>query len=1785
MAAFVLDANLRIANVLGLEQVKQKIAGITGTTGAGAGGAIGAGGGAQAATAQAVAGTAALTSAINKLTAANQNLATSAKNANTSIRKTNKATEEGTRSAQNFGQQIRFAGKRYLAFVTATAVPFAAIGLFREATQSVIEFDAAVTKVRQITGQTTEEIADLRQKFLELSVSTGTAATELANSAKVLAQAGIRGQDLRDVMQQVSKVPLTPTFGSINAAIEGLLAISNQYNIELSRTEEIYDVLTQVGNEFAASAEDLFQAFARGGAAFKAIGGNFKEFAAVAAVVRQETRESASSVGTFLKTISSRLADPRILEFLRGKGIELLGPTGQFVGPIEALRTISERLQNIVNIQDKVEIAVKVAGRRQVSRLLAAVNAIDEIDRGLNEANNSAGAFSRIAEEGLKTVEKQIAVLVAELNNLFQTLAEPVIIPLIQGFTTAAKAVIGFVDALSPVIPLFTELIAAGVGIKALTLAMKSLGGAAATVAAVEFTGLAGLSGIGAAGVAERQRVLARAAGGTGQGIGAAAAGTGAAIAAAGKKITATTGALIKSHLGQLATVGVITAGLDHFGDKLEEAGKSSSAMALEAVEAAGKFALLASLISGKGALALFATPAGAIGAAAVALGAGILSAGKQAQKAMEDIGRQTAEKIKQIQIDTEVAGSFEAGVQEFSKNVLDQITKQAKQFGEIPGQGEIFPEQSVKQWFAQISENLNQIFSGQRGLLSTAPTIDRQQIRASITQIFQNNTAFLDTILQEAIDNFGSNFKEGLEGFFQEAFTGLGKTPEEAEELANEFTNIAIKVAGDAKIIDTIRTKAVRAREAAEKSMNDSIQKKAAEIAGIKIPTQISFELQALSEAVRKTVQSVDNNARLFDILSDNVGRIAAPKLEFGLEETDIRGLISGGGAGEIFGSELANIDKLTRDTIAAQEALNKLVQVFTRGEATAELRNQIRGGIREGLPTQTLSQMFEEFISEYMDLEQLPPAVEATIAVAGQRFVDLVGKSAIFDPEKVEDAFKEIFGKRFDISDAIIEELRSVIEATIKEVNTDLERFAAPLREIAQRNLPQDIAIGIQELSQELGISLRPAIDQSSQSIKGVANQVGSLNDVLFGAQDNIDALKNVTAQILDPANLPNLQELIPQFRDLSRESIQLKTLIELLVKALESEQSALDPELEANRVRNIGAFINELTRGLTELEAIAAATARIPDREREERPINVFDTAIEIFQTSVKDYVTATDKLVQAVLRPVTVEETAGPAITKGPPGGIDVRITNAGEISPDIKLEKQDFEFIRQETFGTADIRGLVAQYNQALIEFFERSGVARADPEWARELLAGRLARGVVEPQVTTGAIDETTADRITQNIIDLLLGEISSFRERVLPETFEQAFAFAEARFAETQSAAEQSRASAEVSRLEADRAENTANQVSAFSDRPGVQQAGGPAIFGEGLRQQDIDAINAAYERRGQLQPEAVAPQTQIPEEVDAPETVRQLELLRKENLDTSNQLIGLQQQNLNAQKSTDQVSQAFDPRALDFVVPGASTAITAGVLGAVEPTTTQPTEVVTDSESATKIAQSAEQLASASNATQMASENLDLTTDAFQLSVDGFNTSVQTFANTINQISAIPNIAQEAQIEQPIQDTVLSDELIAANRENTEVLRGVIENLQLLNQGITQRTEQVQEEQPIKIDDIEIKGLNDANQATNQNTDALSENVVGMSDLANQLALTEQALTEGTKVELNAVQQLILDIQGLDEAVEELKPEFTEVAVKAAKLVVRQALIDLADKLSNAELSTTVNNIANNV
>lgn len=88
---------------------------------------------------------------------------------------------------------------------------------------------------------------------------------------------------------------------------EGAIAIMSQFRVQASDLERALGSLNSVAGGFSVESADLIEGVRRAGGAFRAAGGDFNEFLALFTSIRSTTRESATSIGTGLRTIFSRL--------------------------------------------------------------------------------------------------------------------------------------------------------------------------------------------------------------------------------------------------------------------------------------------------------------------------------------------------------------------------------------------------------------------------------------------------------------------------------------------------------------------------------------------------------------------------------------------------------------------------------------------------------------------------------------------------------------------------------------------------------------------------------------------------------------------------------------------------------------------------------------------------------------------------------------------------------------------------------------------------------------------------------------------------------------------------------------------------------------------------------------------------------------------------------------------------------------------------------------------------------------------------------------------------------------------------------------------------------------------------------------------------------------------------------------------------------------------------------------------------------------------------------------
>lgn len=377
--------------------------------------------------------------------------------------KINKSLAEGRFTIESFGKSAALAAKRYAAFLVGSAVFFQLSSAIRSAATNALEFESIITKVQQVLSTTNAEANKIADSIRDVATSTGIAAEKIGEGVLTFAQAGIKDvKQLQAVAESLSKTQLDATFGDVQQTAEGLLAIFGQFGRELGDTVDTLDLIRQFSADFAVESQDIFEGIERGGAVFATAGGSFEEFIALFSVLRERTRESASSLGVFFKTGITQLLSPKSQTILRQLGI-------QSTNTIQQLRELSEvffGVTSTLNDSERVNLGNQLVGQRQISRLLsllrelndpqvqdrisrafelapgsldrAVVVRLDDVGQSLQRISQAFGDILKefTQNEGIKQMVTLFADLTSTLRD-FNKIAGPAI-PLITGLATAA---------------------------------------------------------------------------------------------------------------------------------------------------------------------------------------------------------------------------------------------------------------------------------------------------------------------------------------------------------------------------------------------------------------------------------------------------------------------------------------------------------------------------------------------------------------------------------------------------------------------------------------------------------------------------------------------------------------------------------------------------------------------------------------------------------------------------------------------------------------------------------------------------------------------------------------------------------------------------------------------------------------------------------------------------------------------------------------------------------------------------------------------------------------------------------------------------------------------------------------------------------------------------------------------------------------------------------------------------------------------------------------------------
>lgn len=411
----------------------------------------------------------ALSTTAKNFASISNNVSQSTNSVTNSVQKVSKATATAADEMTHFGEQAGIALRRFGAFTIATGTVFGFIFALERAIATAVKFDKEIVRLQQVTGFTRAGLKDITDEIDRLSTGFGVSSTELINVASTLKQAGLSAVATKNALDALAKSSLAPSFDSMNETVEGSIAIMRQFGISAAGLKEALGSVNTVAAEFAVESRDIITAVQIAGGAFAASSKGIKtgqesleEFIALFTSVRQTTRESAESIATGLRTISTRLQRGSTINILKGMNIELQNSEGLFIGVFDAVKRLSIGLKGL-DTRDPLfaKIGEELGGFRQISKVIpliqqqkVAEEALLAAKRGQSSLDTDATIAQQAFANSLAKTREEFLKLVRAFTDsgTFRQTAQ-VILDATQGILRAAQS-------LAPAIPLFAGLFA-----------------------------------------------------------------------------------------------------------------------------------------------------------------------------------------------------------------------------------------------------------------------------------------------------------------------------------------------------------------------------------------------------------------------------------------------------------------------------------------------------------------------------------------------------------------------------------------------------------------------------------------------------------------------------------------------------------------------------------------------------------------------------------------------------------------------------------------------------------------------------------------------------------------------------------------------------------------------------------------------------------------------------------------------------------------------------------------------------------------------------------------------------------------------------------------------------------------------------------------------------------------------------------------------------------------------------------------------------------------------------
>ena len=336
-------------------------------------------------------------------------------------------------------------------FSAATLITYSAKAI-RSMYDNVVEVDTAMTELYRVTDLTSQQYDALYDNMIASAKKYGATLTDIISSTADWVRLGFdastanRLTEITTMYQHISDLDNDTAVENLVTAYKGFQdQLSNMYNGDAAAAVEyIADILNELDNNFAVTADDIGAALTKSASALQIAGNTIQESAAMVTGITEVTQDPEKA-GSSLKVLSLRLRgmkgeleelgeeidenvdsiskmQTQILNFTGGK-VNIFNDDGSFKSTYEIMQGIAE-IYDELSDTNKADLLETIAGKNRANDVAALISNWNQVESAMKSAMEAEGSAAAENEKYMESIQGRLDALTAAWQALSNTIVD-----------------------------------------------------------------------------------------------------------------------------------------------------------------------------------------------------------------------------------------------------------------------------------------------------------------------------------------------------------------------------------------------------------------------------------------------------------------------------------------------------------------------------------------------------------------------------------------------------------------------------------------------------------------------------------------------------------------------------------------------------------------------------------------------------------------------------------------------------------------------------------------------------------------------------------------------------------------------------------------------------------------------------------------------------------------------------------------------------------------------------------------------------------------------------------------------------------------------------------------------------------------------------------------------------------------------------------------------------------------------------------------------------------------